>query len=226
MFKRNQEKNIQAEKEVLIRGKHPFLIQLHYSFQSPERIYFVVDYINGGDLFFHLRKLKKFSELDARFYACEIILGLEFLHKKGFVYRDLKPENVLIDSEGHVKLTDFGLAKRMDFKNSEKTFSFCGTPNYLAPEIIDKTGYDFMVDWWALGIILYELVAGMPPFFGTNQYQVIANIINYEYPRKDHFSKVFTSLLNGLLTKNPKKRLGMSESGTESIDDVKNHQFF
>lgn len=124
-------------------------MRLHYAFQTPEKLYFVIDFLNGGELFYHLRREQRFSEDRARFYAAEILLALECLHKNGIIYRDLKPENVLLDSEGHVKLTDFGLSKIRE-KENELTYTFCGTPEYLAPEIIKNEGYSKEVDFWAL----------------------------------------------------------------------------
>jgi len=128
---------------------------LHYAFQTPEKLYFVIDFLNGGELFYHLRREQRFSEERAKFYAAEILLALECLHKNNIIYRDLKPENVLLDSKGHIKLTDFGLSKIKE-KNDELTFTFCGTPEYLAPEIIIGEGYGKEIDFWAL-VSFYNL---------------------------------------------------------------------
>jgi serine/threonine protein kinase len=131
---------------------------MHYAFQSSEKIYFMLDYVNGGDLFHHLRKRVRLSESETRFYAAEVILALEYLHEKDFVYRDLKPENILMDNEGHLKLTDFGLSKEL--KEENMTNTFCGTFQYLAPEVIMKKNYNIMVDWWSLGVLIHEMVVG------------------------------------------------------------------
>ena len=123
-------------------------------------MYLLLDYEQGGTLFYHLKKQRRFRENEIIFYACEIILALEYLHKNRIVYRDLKPENILLSKEGHVKLSDFGLSKRLDSENSRRTFSVCGTPEYMSPEILNETGHDCNCDWWSLGILLYELATG------------------------------------------------------------------
>ena len=146
-----------CERQVLLGSKHPFVVSLHYAFQSPERIYFVLDYVNGGELFYHLRKKVRFSEKETRFYAAELILALDHLHELGFIYRDIKPENILLDSQGHLKLTDFGLSKAV---GEDKTNTLCGTAQYLAPEVIMRRDYNKMVDWWGLGILIFEMAVG------------------------------------------------------------------
>ena len=130
----------------------PYIVALHYAFQNPDRLYFIMDFCNGGELFYHLRKEIRFSEKRTKFYAAEITLALEALHKAGIIYRDLKPENVLLDQDGHIKITDFGLSKQGLEKVGKKAFTFCGTPEYLAPEIIKRTGHEKSVDWWSLVI--------------------------------------------------------------------------
>lgn len=132
---------------------------MHYAFQSPNRLYFVLDYVNGGDLFHHLRKKVRFTEKEVKFFAAEVILALEYLHEKGFIYRDLKPENILVTSDGHLKLTDFGLSKEITDEQGLAD-TFCGTCQYLAPELIQKKGYTKMVDWWGLGILIHEMALG------------------------------------------------------------------
>ena len=128
----------------------PFIVQLHYAFQTPEKLYFVMEFLVGGELFYHLRKEKKFTEERTVFYAAEITLAIECLHKNNVIYRDLKPENVLLDADGHVKITDFGLSKQGVAQGQKKAYTFCGTPEYLAPEIIKGVGHDKAVDWWSL----------------------------------------------------------------------------
>ena len=143
---RNQKVHTKTEREILGEVNCPFIVQLRFAFQTADKLYMVMDFINGGELFFHLRRCTKFPEDRTRFYAAEILAALEYLHSRGIIYRDLKPENVLLDSEGHIKLTDFGLSKKF-FSGEKKAFSFCGTPEYLAPEILKGTGHDQAVDF-------------------------------------------------------------------------------
>lgn len=161
ILKRNEKTHIMCERNVLLKNlNHPFLVGLRYSFQSKEKLYFVLDYVNGGELFFHLQKERFFSEDRAKFYAAEITSALGYLHSENIVYRDLKPENILLDAEGHVVLTDFGLCKD-NLSGHDTTNTFCGTPEYLAPEVLRKEAYDRGVDWWCLGAVLYEMIYGL-----------------------------------------------------------------
>ena len=148
IIKRNEVKHVMTERNVLIRNlRHPFLVGLHYSFQSADKLYFVLDYVNGGELFYHLSHQRTFPEARVRFYAAEIAHAIGYMHSNMIIYRDLKPENILIDNEGHIKLTDFGLCKE-DIHATTTTNTFCGTPEYLAPEILKKLPYTRAVDWW------------------------------------------------------------------------------
>ena len=164
-----QERNVNAEREVLKSIKHPFLMNLRYAFQTASKLYLVLDYYRGGELMFHLKKKRKFNEEEAKFIICQILLALGCLHSHGIVYRDLKPENILLDEVGNSCLCDFGLCKRLGGddenqpitdKKPKCTETFCGTPEYLAPEIIKETPYDINVDWWSLGILIFELTVG------------------------------------------------------------------
>ena len=141
ILRKGQTTNTKVERMILERITHPFIVKLHFAFQTPERLYFVIDFLNGGELFFHLRKENHFKEERAKFYTAEILLALECLHGNGIIYRDLKPENVILDSEGHIKLTDFGLSK-LQITGEKMAYTFCGTPEYLAPEIVKGVGHN------------------------------------------------------------------------------------
>jgi serum/glucocorticoid-regulated kinase 2 len=155
------------EKKILLEANHPFLVGMEFVFQTDNKIFFVMKFVRGGELFMHLRKLKNFPEKRAKYYALTVALALGHLHSKNIIYRDLKPENILMDEDGYICLTDFGLAKILE--QNEQAYSFCGTPEYLAPEIISEQGHSFPVDWWALGILTYEMIVGFPPFYTGNQ---------------------------------------------------------
>ena len=154
------------EKKILQTLDHPFLVGMIFCFQTEERIYFVMPFVRGGELFQHLRSEKIFKEDKVRFYAASIGLALDYLHNKGIIYRDIKPENILIGEDGYLKLIDFGMAKIV--KENEKATSFCGTPEYLAPEIITGEGHNKSADWWSYGILIFEMLCGIPPFYCEN----------------------------------------------------------
>ncbi|KAJ8388099.1 hypothetical protein AAFF_G00147170 [Aldrovandia affinis] len=155
---------VQTEKHVFEQASNnPFLVGLHSCFQTESRLFLVIDYVNGGDLMFHMQRQRKLPEEHARFYAAEICIALNFLHEKGIIYRDLKLDNVLLDHEGHIKLTDYGMCKE-GIRPGDTTSTFCGTPNYIAPEILRGEDYGFSVDWWALGVLMFEMMAGRSPF--------------------------------------------------------------
>jgi len=217
---RNQVEHTKAERKILQSLQHPFLMTLRYAFQSKEKLYFVLDYLRGGELFFHLKKNRRFTEEVARIWIAQIALALGHLHGLDIVYRDLKPENVLLDDDGNVCLTDFGLAK--DVAPQDKAHTFAGTPEYLAPEIVTGAGHDKAVDWWALGILLYELTVGIPPFYSQNVNEMY-NLIQHGVLRFPPFlSENCKSLIVGFLNRDPKKRLGSNQD----VADVKSHAFF
>jgi serine/threonine protein kinase len=222
MIQKGQVANTLSERKILQKINHPFLVGLKYAFQNEDKLYMVLDYVDGGELFFHLQREGKFSESRARLYAAEIMLGLAHLHEMEIIYRDLKPENILLDRDGHVKLTDFGLAK-VDMGASSKTNTFCGTPEYLAPEILQEAGHGKAVDWWSLGTLLYEMMAGLPPFYSQNVNVMYENILSSELRFPPDFSPAACDLLTKLLTRDPEKRLG---SGPDGAANIKAHPFF
>ncbi|CAB3253020.1 unnamed protein product [Arctia plantaginis] len=223
---------VQTEKHVFeTASNHPFLVGLHSCFQTPSRLFFVIEFVRGGDLMFHMQRQRRLPEEHARFYAAEISLALHFLHERGVIYRDLKLDNVLLDHEGHIKLTDYGMCKE-GVRPGDTTSTFCGTPNYIAPEILRGEEYGFSVDWWALGVLTYEMLAGRSPFDiaqaadnpdqNTEDYlfQVILEK-TIRIPRS--LSVKAASVLKGFLNKNPAERLGCGENG---FLDIVNHPFF
>uniref|UniRef100_A0AAR2M3U7 non-specific serine/threonine protein kinase n=1 Tax=Pygocentrus nattereri TaxID=42514 RepID=A0AAR2M3U7_PYGNA len=218
-----------TERQVLEHIRQsPFLVTLHYAFQTQTKLHLILDYVSGGEMFTHLYQRDHFSEDEVRIYIGEIVLALEHLHKLGIVYRDIKLENILLDSEGHVVLTDFGLSKEFLEEEKERTYSFCGTIEYMAPEIIrGKAGHGKSVDWWSLGILMFELLTGASPFTlegeRNSQSEVSKRILRCEPPFPSLIGPVAQDLIRKLLVKDPHKRLG---SGPRGAEDIKSHPFF
>ncbi|XP_077179600.1 ribosomal protein S6 kinase alpha-5 isoform X2 [Paroedura picta] len=219
-----------TERQVLEHIRQsPFLVTLHYAFQTDTKLHLILDYINGGELFTHLSQRERFTEGEVRIYIGEIVLALEHLHKLGIIYRDIKLENILLDSDGHVVLTDFGLSKEFISDENERAYSFCGTIEYMAPDIVKggETGHDKAVDWWSLGVLMYELLTGASPFTvdgeRNSQTEISRRILKSEPPYPEEMSILAKDVIQRLLTKDPKKRLGCSSSGA---DEIKQHPFF
>ncbi|XP_064403529.1 calcium-independent protein kinase C-like isoform X2 [Halichondria panicea] len=213
-----------TEKRVLaMAGQHPYLTSMHSCFQTDNRLFFVMEYVNGGDLMFQIQRARKFDEDRARFYSAEIILALLFLHNRGIIYRDLKLDNILLDADGHVKVADFGMCKE-NIRDGKLTSTFCGTPDYIAPEILEEKDYGPSVDWWALGVLMYEMMAGQPPFEADNEDELFEAILNDEVLYPVWLSREANSILRGFLTKNPTRRLGCQPGIGER--QIKGHPFF
>jgi serine/threonine protein kinase len=215
-----QEDHTMTERAILEKIDHPFIVKLYYAFQTSQRLYLITEFMQGGDYFYHLRRERRFSEEKTRFYMAEIVLALEYLHNNKYIYRDLKPENVLLGLDGHVKLTDFGLSK---LTSGDKAYTICGTAEYLAPEILLEKGYDKTVDWWSLGVLTFESLTGFSPLKAgkntRNEYNDYAKKIDltpYYY-----WSKEARSLIGGLLEMDPSKRLG-----AKGAFEIKSHPFF
>ncbi|KAF7254173.1 RAC-gamma serine/threonine-protein kinase [Varanus komodoensis] len=211
-----------TESRVLKNTRHPFLTSLKYSFQTKDRLCFVMEYVNGGELFFHLSRERVFSEDRTRFYGAEIVSALDYLHSGKIVYRDLKLENLMLDKDGHIKITDFGLCKE-GITDAATMKTFCGTPEYLAPEVLEDNDYGRAVDWWGLGVVMYEMMCGRLPFYNQDHEKLFELILmeDIKFPRT--LSSDAKSLLSGLLIKDPNKRLG---GGPDDAKEIMRHSFF
>ncbi|KAJ4408510.1 cytochrome c oxidase subunit 1 [Didymella pomorum] len=217
-----QVEHVRNERNVLAKvAGHPFITTMVASFQSMDSLYMVLDYCPGGEVFSYLRRARRFNEPTSQFYAAEIVLILEFLHEReGVAYRDLKPENILIDAEGHLKLVDFGFAKKVE---NRETYTLCGTPEYLAPEVIRNTGHGTAVDWWAFGILVYEFLVGQPPFWDQNPMKIYEQIVEGKVRFPSAMSAPARDLISGLCTVDVSKRLGNIAGGARR---VKEHEWF
>ena len=222
ILEHNQVTHTLLEKNILQNLNYQFLVGMDFCFQTQERIYFAMNFIRGGELFSHLYKCKYFPEEKAKFYSAIVGLALEYLHTHGIVYRDIKPDNILIDEDGYLKLADFGMSKML--KDQEKAFSLCGTPEYFAPEIITREGHNKSADWWSYGILLYEMLYGIPPFYSKNTEKMFELITKakLKFPQKIEVSDDAKDLIKKLLVKNQDLRLGC-EGGFE---EIKKHSFF
>ncbi|KAL4281212.1 hypothetical protein GQ457_03G028940 [Hibiscus cannabinus] len=216
VMEKNHAEYMKSERDILGKVDHPFIVPLRYSFQTKYRLYLVLDFVNGGHLFFQLYRQGLFREDLARIYTAEIVSAVSHLHANGIMHRDLKPENILLDAAGHVMLTDFGLAK--EFDETTRSNSMCGTLEYMSPEIVIGKGHDKAADWWSVGILLYEMLTGKPPFIGGNRQKVQEKIIKEKIKLPTFLSSEAHSILKGLLQKEASKRLGSEE--------IKRHKWF
>uniref|UniRef100_A0A4W5KS77 protein kinase C n=1 Tax=Hucho hucho TaxID=62062 RepID=A0A4W5KS77_9TELE len=208
-----------VERRVLsLAWEHPFLTHLHCTFQTTENLFFVMEYLNGGDLMFHIQNCHKFDVQRSTFYAAEIICGLQFLHSKGIVYRDLKLDNVLLDSEGHIKIADFGMCKE-NMEGETRTCTFCGTPDYIAPEILLGQKYGNSVDWWSFGVLLYEMLIGQSPFHGRDEEELFQSIRTDDPCYPQWLAKDARDILIKLFVREPERRLGVK-------GNIRQHSFF
>ncbi|KAH0786081.1 AGC family protein kinase [Histomonas meleagridis] len=221
--KDNYIQQIMSEREILLNNQHPFLVSAHFTFQTKTNVFIVLDYVPGGELLNRLRIEGRFSERRTQLYAAEILLGIEHLHNHGIIYRDLKPENILVDADGHLKITDFGFAKNIENDENNSTKTFCGTLGYLAPEVIRQKPYTKSVDWWAFGIILYEMLCGHSPFESCNQSELMNMILFSPIDFPSYLSSTSIDLIQKLLNRDNKKRIG---SGPTDAEEIKQHPFF
>ncbi|EIM20411.1 kinase-like protein [Wallemia mellicola] len=221
VVKMKQVEHTVSERDMLARVRHPFLVNLWGTFQDPKNLYMVMDFVAGGELFSLLRKSQRFPNPVAKFYAAEVALALDYLHSLDIIYRDLKPENILLGADGHIKITDFGFAKYVP----DVTWTLCGTPDYLAPEIVQSKGYNKSVDWYALGVLIFEMLAGYPPFYteDSNPMKLYEKIIANKPKFPSYFDPVAKDLLKQLLMADLSKRFGNLQHGSR---DVFTHEWF
>jgi len=216
----NKVKQLINEKQIMQSLNHPFIVKLYWSFQSKKQLHFVMDFCVGGELFHHLHNVGRLNEEQAKFYFAEVLLAIEYLHSHGIVYRDLKPENVLIDIDGHICLADFGLSKE-GMSLSNETNSFCGSPEYMSPEMLEQKGHTLTVDYYCLGALVYEMIVGSPPHYSTNKEHMYRGILDDEVEIPDKLSRSLKDFLLRLLVKNPKNRLGAKQG----IRELKEHSW-
>uniref|UniRef100_A0A6B2LAD0 Protein kinase domain-containing protein n=1 Tax=Arcella intermedia TaxID=1963864 RepID=A0A6B2LAD0_9EUKA len=213
-----QVEHLKNEKDILLSTQHPFIIRLYKTYVDSRNIYLLME-LSGGEFFSLLRSVGRLDKESTQFFAAEMVLVLDHLHSRSIVYRDLKPENVLLGADGHIKICDFGFAKVV----TDRTWTLCGTPEYLAPEVIMGKGHDKAVDWWALGVLLFEMFAGYPPFFGQHPFEIYEKICEGVFKFPSHFNDEIKDLVSKLLTSAKARRLGNLRGGSQ---DVKSHPFF
>ncbi|XP_070273456.1 ribosomal protein S6 kinase alpha-2 isoform X1 [Myotis yumanensis] len=210
------------ERDILAEVNHPFIVKLHYAFQTEGKLYLILDFLRGGDLFTRLSKEVMFTEEDVKFYLAELALALDHLHGLGIIYRDLKPENILLDEEGHIKVTDFGLSKEA-IDHDTRAYSFCGTIEYMAPEVVNRRGHTQSADWWSFGVLMFEMLTGSLPFQGKDRKETMGLILKAKLGMPQFLSVEAQSLLRALFKRNPCNRLG---AGSDGVEEIKRHPFF
>jgi serine/threonine protein kinase len=219
-IKKNQQtKHTKEERKILEKIDYPFISKLYYAFQNEKKLFMITEYMPGGEMFYHLHMNDHFNENKARFYIAEIVLAINHLHKNNILYRDLKPENILLDELGHIKLTDFGLSKIMNNIEKDKTYTVCGTPIYVAPEVLTGQGYNKLVDWWSVGVLLYEFLAGYSPYREART-KIDIKIYKKNLEQDPLISDTAFDLIKKLCTFDVSKRIG------KNFEDIKNHEFF
>lgn len=216
--------NAKLERDILKAVKHPFIVDLVYAFQNQGKVYLVLEYLAGGELFMQLQKERMLMEDTAIFYLSQVLLAVEHLHTQGIIYRDLKPENIMLTRHGHVKLTDFGMCHVPDEDNDDPTYTFCGTVEYMAPEIINRSGrHGKEADWWSFGILVHDMLTGGPPFTGSNRKVISDKVMKGKFTLKAYLTPNAKDIIRRLLKKIPEQRLG---SGPQDGEDIKRHRFF
>ena len=221
LSKKRQIERTKTERKVLSIVDHPFIMKLYFAFQTEDKLFFVLEYCSGGELFFHLSRYRRFPERVARFYASELLLALGHLHRRRIIFRDLKPENILLDAAGHVKLGDFGLSKDGISDPCEGATSYCGTFEYMAPEVISRSGHGFCVDYWGLGMLVFEMMTSLPPWYTTNREELNRRLLYAPLEIPDYVSNTSANFVSSLLEREPRRRLGVN-----GIRSVMVHQFF
>lgn len=211
------------ERSILIQIDHPFIVKVYYAFQTEGKLYLALDFVNGGDLFTRLSKEFMFMEEDVRFYLAELVLALGHVHGLGIIYRDLKPENILLGADGHIKLVDFGLSKENFSTEDGKSYSFCGTVEYMAPEVVARRGHTQVCDWWSFGVLMFEMLTGQLPFSGKDRKETINQILKAKLGMPAFLKNDTQQLLRVLFKRNPNNRLG---AGQEGVEGIKRHAFF
>jgi len=208
-----------SERNILSKVNNPFIMKLYFAFQTNDKLYLVLEFVNGGELYYHLQLTGSFVPDRTRFYSAELVLALEYLHKSGIIYRDLKPENVLIDGDGHVKITDFGLSKEGLVGYNSRTNTFCGTPEYLAPEVLLGKEYSLAVDWWSLGTLMYEMLTGLPAFYDNDVQKMYRYKMRADIEMPDEMEESAKDIILKFLDKDPDTRL-------KNPEEIKAHPYF